>query len=251
MSGHSKWSTIKHKKGKADAKRGAIFGKLARAITISVKESGADPVLNPTLQTLIEKARGYNMPSDNIDRAVKKGTGEGGEGASYETVYYEGYGPGGTAIYVEVATDNRNRAAADVRYAFSKNGGNLGESGCVGWMFERKGELILPSAGHTEEEVLDVAIDAGAESMADEGENFTLYTDPTNFFAVKNALSEAGFKIESAEVVFAPKNTVEVPDASTAKKLLRLVEALEDLEDVQEVYSNFDIPEEIFNEITQ
>ncbi len=244
MAGHSKWANIKHRKAAVDAKRGKIYTKLAREITVAAREGGGDPEFNPRLRTAIEKARKFNMPKENIERAIKRGTGEIG-GAAYEEVTYEGYGPGGVAVIVKCLTDNRNRAASEVRHAFSKHGGNLGTSGCVSWMFERKGVITI-SGDVDEEELMMAAIEAGAEDIKqDEGE-FTVYTEPSNLEDVKKSLEESGIKVEEAKIDMIPQNTVRV-EGETAMKVLKLLDALEDLDDVQEVYSNFDMPEEVMS----
>ena len=244
MSGHSKWAGIKHKKALVDAKRGKLFGKLARAITVAAREGGGDPDHNATLATAIQKAKDANMPHDNIDRAVKKGAGAGGEGETFQHLTYEGYGPAGVAVYLTVLTDNKNRTAADVRYIFDRSGGKLGTDGSVSWMFERKGVIFLDAAGRDEDEVMMVAIDAGAEDVLPEGDVFEIRTDPADFMAVRAGLEAAGIKYSSAELTMIPKNTVAL-DESDARKTLRLLDALEDNDDVQEVYANFDIPDEV------
>ncbi|WP_022846656.1 MULTISPECIES: YebC/PmpR family DNA-binding transcriptional regulator [unclassified Desulfurobacterium] len=245
MAGHSKWANIKHKKAAQDAKRGKIYTKLAREITVAAREGGGDPEFNPRLRAAIEKAKKFNMPKENIERAIKRGTGEIA-GETYEEVTYEGYGPGGVAIIVKCLTDNRNRTASEVRHAFSKHGGNLGTSGCVSWMFERKGIVTINAEGKDEEEVMMVAIDAGAEDFVNEDGQFVIYTQPQDLETVKNALEEAGIEIEEAKVDLVPQNTTRV-EGETARKVLKLLEVLEDLDDVQEVYSNFDMPDEVMN----
>ena len=244
MAGHSKWANIKHRKAAVDAKRGKIYTKLAREITVAARKGGGDPEFNPRLRTAIEKARKFNMPKENIERAIKRGTGEI-EGASYEEVTYEGYGPGGVAVIVKCLTDNRNRAASEVRHAFSKHGGNLGTSGCVSWMFERKGVITVPGSVD-EDELMMAAIDAGAEDIKKEDGSFTVYTEPSELETVKEALKKSGIDIEDAKVDMIPQNTVRV-EGETAVKVLKLLDALEDLDDVQEVYSNFDMPEEVMS----
>ncbi|SNR89219.1 YebC/PmpR family DNA-binding transcriptional regulator [Desulfurobacterium atlanticum] len=245
MAGHSKWANIKHKKAAQDAKRGKIYTKLAREITVAAREGGGDPEFNPRLRTAIEKAKKFNMPKENIERAIKRGTGEIA-GETYEEVTYEGYGPGGVAIIVKCLTDNRNRTASEVRHAFSKHGGNLGTSGCVSWMFERKGVITVSAEGQDEESVMMVAIDAGAEDFVAEDGTFIIYTQPSDLETVKKALEEAGIKIEEAKLDLIPQTTTRV-EGETAQKVLKLLEHLEDLDDVQEVYSNFDMPEEVLN----
>ncbi len=240
MSGHSKWSTIKHRKGAKDAKRGKLFAKLVRMVEVAAREGGADPAGNPTLANAIDKARAASVPNDNIERAIKRGVGEV-EGASYEEFYYEGYGPGGVALYVQILTDNRNRAAAEVRAAFSRNGGNLGEPGSVSYLFEQKAYVL---AEGDEDDVMLAALEAGAEDVRESGDGFEIIAAPADLGAVRAALNGAGIGIVSAEVTQLPKTSVPV-DAKTAPKLLRLIDALEDLDDVQAVYSNFDIADEV------
>ncbi len=243
MSGHSKWSSIKHKKGAADAKRGQLFSKLSRAITVAAKEGGGDPTGNATLATAIQKAKDNSMPKDNIERAIAKGAG-GGEGASYETITYEGYGPAGVAVLVEAMTDNRNRTAADIRNIFNRTNGKLGETGTVAWIFERKGSIVVDAGAADEDTLMTVAIDAGAEDVTQDEHAYEIVTDPSDFMAVRAALDEAGIAYTSAELAMLPKNTVQL-EMSDAKKMLRLMEALEESDDVQEVHANFDISEEI------
>ena len=243
MSGHSKWSSIKHKKGAADAKRGQLFSKLSRAITVAAKEGGPDPTGNATLATAIQKAKDNSMPKDNIERAIQKGAG-GGEGANYETITYEGYGPAGVAVLVEAMTDNRNRTAADVRNIFNRGGGKLGETGSVAWMFERKGSIVVDAGATDEDTLMTVAIDAGAEDVNQDESTYEIITDPADFMAVRQAVEDAGIPYASAELAMLPKSTVAL-EQSDAKKTLRLIEALEDSDDVQEVHANFDISEEI------
>lgn len=248
MSGHSKWSTIKHKKGREDAKRGKIFSKLSRAITVAAREGGGNPSLNSALATAIEKARDYNMPHDGIERAIKRGTGEI-EGVSYERILYEGYGPGGVAVMVEVMTDNRNRAASDMRHIFSKYGGNLGASGCVSWIFDKKGVFLIDKAEDVDEDkLLMVASDAGAEDMKVEDNHYEIITSPSDFNQVKTTLEEEKISYRSAEITMFPKDIVR-PDPAEAKKVLKLMDALEDHDDVQAVYANFDIADEIIEEV--
>jgi YebC/PmpR family DNA-binding regulatory protein len=249
VSGHSKWSTIKHKKGAADAKRGKLFSKLARAIIVAAKEGGGDPANNLALQNAIEKARSYSMPKDNIDRAIAKGTGEGADGAAYETVVYEGYGPEGVAVIVEALTDNRNRTASDVRHAFTKHGGSLGTTGAVAWQFERRGVVIVPAAGADEEELFLAAADAGAEDVEADGDVFQVTSAPESLSAVREAIEAAGFTVDSAELSMVPKTTVAVEDESAAKSVMRLIDTLEDNDDVQDVYANFDIPEQVLEAV--
>ena len=248
MSGHSKWSSIKHKKGAADAKRGQLFSKLSRAIIVAAREGGPDPEGNATLATAIQKARDNSMPKDNIERAIARGTGAGADGEAYETVTYEGYGPNGVAVLVEAVTDNRNRTAADVRHTFAKNDGNLGTSGAVGWLFERKGVILVPDSA-VEEDVMLAAADGGAEDVSVEGSSYEVISAPDDLQAVRAALEEAGIEVESAELTMLPKTTVQIDDEAAARKLLRLMDALEENDDVQDVYANFDIPEGILEAV--
>jgi YebC/PmpR family DNA-binding regulatory protein len=248
MSGHSKWSSIKHKKGAADAKRGQLFSKLTRAIIVAAREGGPDPDGNATLATAIQKARDNSMPKDNIERAIARGSGATADGESYETVTYEGYGDGGVAVFVEALTDNRNRTAAEVRHIFTKNDGNLGTSGAVAWLFERKGVVIVPGSAD-EDELMLVVADGGAEDVQQDGSSYEVISAPDDFAAVRAALETAGIAFESAELTMLPKTTVAVEDESTAKKLLRLMDALEENDDVQAVYANFDIPEGILEAV--
>ncbi|MGH3089509.1 MAG: YebC/PmpR family DNA-binding transcriptional regulator [Rubrobacteraceae bacterium] len=248
MSGHSKWSTIKRKKGAADAKRGALFGKLSRAITVAAREGGGDPEMNANLALAVQKAKDANMPNDNIDRAIAKGTGSGADAAEYEHITYEGYAPGGVAVLVDVLTDNRNRAASDVRYIFSKNGGKLGTSGSVSYLFDRKGVIMVPSENTDEDELMLAALDAGAEDVEADGDYFRVTTEATEFMAVRQGFEDAGIAYENAQISMEPQNTIDL-DASTAKQTLRLIDALEENDDVQEVYSNFDASEEVMAEV--
>lgn len=243
MSGHSKWATIKHKKAAVDAKRGKEFSKLIRFIEVAAREGGGDPDMNPTLATAISKARDASMPNDNIQRAIKRGTGDL-EGVTYEEMSYEGYGPGGVAIYVTVLTDNRNRAAAEVRSTFSKNGGNLGEPGSVAWKFDKKGVIIVPGDAIDEDTLLELALEAGAEDVKTEESSFEVLTEPSDLSEVRKALEGADVKFDSAEVTLLPQTTTPVEEAKAAQ-VLRLIERLEDLDDVQDVYCDFDIPEEV------
>ena len=249
MSGHSKWSSIKHKKGAADAKRGKLFSKLSRAIMVAAKEGGADPATNLALQNAVEKARSYSMPKDNIERAIAKGAGEGTDGASFETVVYEGYGPEGVAVIVEALTDNRNRTASEVRHMFSKHGGNLGATGAVAWQFERRGVVLVAADGVDEDELVLAAADAGAEDVERDGETFVVSSSPDELMAVRQALETGGFSLESVGLSMVPKTTVAIGDESTAKQVVRLVEGLEDNDDVQDVYANFDIPETVLEAV--
>jgi YebC/PmpR family DNA-binding regulatory protein len=249
VSGHSKWSSIKHKKGAADAKRGQLFSKLSRAIIVAAKEGGPDPNGNLALQNAIEKARSYSMPKDNIERAIAKGSGSDAEAASFETVVYEGYGPEGVAVLVEALTDNRNRTASDVRHAFTKHGGNLGTTGAVAWQFERRGVVLVPAGGADEESVLVAAAEGGADDVELDGSSFVVTSAPESLSAVRQALEDGGFVVESVELAMVPKTTVAVSDESVARRIVKLVEGLEDTEDVQDVYANFDIPEEVLEAV--
>jgi YebC/PmpR family DNA-binding regulatory protein len=249
MSGHSKWSSIKHKKGAADAKRGQLFSKLSRAIIVAAKEGGADPAANLALQNAIEKARSYSMPKDNIERAIAKGAGADAEAASFETVVYEGYGPEGVAVLVEALTDNRNRTASEVRHAFTKHGGNLGTTGAVAWQFERRGVILVSAAGADEDELVLIAADAGADDVAPDGSTFVVTSAPEAMTAVREALADASFAIDSVGLAMVPKTTVAVSDESTARRIMDLVEGLEEVEDVQEVYANFDVPEAVLEAV--
>ncbi len=239
MAGHSKWKQIKHKKAATDNKRSAVWAKCIREITVAAKAGGGDPTGNPRLRTAIDAARAVNMPNDNIDRAVKKGTGELA-GESYEEIAYEGYGPGGAAIIIEATTDNPNRTVAEVRHAFSRNGGNLGASNSVAWMFDRKGQIYLDATKQSEDEALEAALEAGAQDFAKDGDQYIVTTLPADFHAVQDALKAKRYAIESAELALVPKNTVKVEGAEAAR-LLRLMETLEELDDVSKVFSNFDI----------
>jgi YebC/PmpR family DNA-binding regulatory protein len=249
MSGHSKWSSIKHKKGAADAKRGKLFSKLTRAIIVAAREGGGDPSANLALQNAIEKARSYSMPKDNIDRAIAKGSGADSDTSAFETVVYEGYGPSGVAVIVEALTDNRNRTASDVRHTFAKNDGNLGGSGAVAWLFERRGVVLVPAGGVDEDELMLAAADAGADDVSVDGSSYQVLTAPEQLGTVREALEAAGFTIESSELTMLPKTTVEVADEGDAKKVLRLMDQLEDNDDVQDVFANFDIPEQVLEAV--
>jgi YebC/PmpR family DNA-binding regulatory protein len=241
MSGHNKWSTIKHKKGAADAKRGKIFTKLIKEITVAAKIGGADINGNPRLRTAVDKAKAENMPKDNIERAIKKGAGDL-DGATYEETTYEGYGPGGVAVLVEVMTDNRNRTVSDVRSIFSKCNGNMGESGCVSWMFDKKGLIVFPK-GIDFDKLFEAALEAGADDVSDEEDQIEVLSDPANFIEVRELLQKAGFKYESAEVTMIPQTMVKL-EGKQAENMLKLMERLEDNDDVQNVYANFDISQE-------
>ncbi len=241
MSGHNKWSTIKHKKGAADAKRGKIFTKLIKELTVAAKLGGGDPDGNPRLRTAIDKAKGENMPKDNVERAIKKGAG-GLEGTTYEESVYEGYGPGGVAVLVEVMTDNRNRTVSDVRSIFTKCNGNMGEAGCVSWLFDKKGLILFPK-NIDFDKLFEAAIEAGADDVAEEEEQIEVTTDPSSFIEVRDALEKAGFKYESAEVTMLPQTMVKL-EGKQAESMLKLMDRLEDNDDVQNVYANFDISAE-------
>jgi YebC/PmpR family DNA-binding regulatory protein len=243
MAGHSKWKQIKHYKAAADAKRGAHFTKLIREITMAAKQGGGDPDGNPRLRTAIETARAASMPKDNIERAIKKGTGEL-EGVDYTEVMYEGYGPGGVALIIQAVTDNPTRTVADVRHRLSRGGGNLGATNSVAWMFDRKGQIAVDAAAYDEDATIEAALDAGAEDVVREGDLYTVTTDPTTLHAVKTALEAHGIKTAGAEVSWVPKNTVKV-EGKTAESLIKLLEELEDLDDVQKVDANFemDVPD--------
>jgi YebC/PmpR family DNA-binding regulatory protein len=249
VSGHSKWSSIKHKKGAADAKRGKLFSKLSRAIIVAAKEGGADPAGNLALQNAIEKARSYSMPKDNIERAIARGSGADADAAAFETVVYEGYGPSGVAVIVEALTDNRNRTASDVRHTFAKNDGNLGGSGAVSWLFERRGIVLVPADGVDEDELTLAAADGGADDVSRDGSTYQVVSAPENLMEVREALEAAGFTVESAELTMVPKTTIELEDESAAKKVLRLIDQLEENDDVQDVFANFDIPEQVLEAV--
>jgi YebC/PmpR family DNA-binding regulatory protein len=249
MSGHSKWSSIKHKKGAADKKRGQLFSKLSRALIVAAREGGPDPAANLALQNAIEKARSYSMPRDNIDRAIARGAGTDADAAAYETVVYEGYAAGGVAVLVEALTDNRNRTAADVRHVFGKHDGNLGASGAVSWQFERRGIVLVLMDGVDEDELTLAAAEGGADDVGLDGTSFQVIAPPEDLTSVREAIEAAGFTVENAELTMVPKTTVEVEDENTAKKILRLMDALEENDDVQDVYSNFDIPERVLETV--
>jgi YebC/PmpR family DNA-binding regulatory protein len=240
MSGHSKWHTIKHKKGALDAKRGKIFTKMIKEITVATRTGASGDVdSNARLRKAVSDAKAQNMPNDTIDRAIKRGMGEG-EGANYDEVVYEGYGPNGVAVMVEAMTDNRNRTVAEIRHIFSKNGGNMGESGSVGWMFDKKGYIVVDKADKSEDELFEIAVGAGADDMQDEGDVFEIFTAPDNFEAVTDAIKAAGIEPQAAEVSMIPQNYIKL-EGGDAATMLKLVDALEDNDDVQKVYANFDI----------
>lgn len=243
MSGHSKWATTKHQKGAKDAARAKVFAKLIRQIEVAAREGGSDMTANASLRTMYTKARDASVPIDTIERAIKRGSGEL-EGVRYESISYEGYAPDGVAVIVECLSDNRNRTGAEIRNIFSKNGGSMSEPGAVSWQFERKGAVPVPRA-QDEERVLEVAMEAGGEDLADEGERWVVTSDPADLMAVRHALEEAGLEPGAAEITMVPTSTVEVATESEAKRVLRLIEALDDHDDVQNVYANFDIPDEV------
>ncbi|MCX2162931.1 MULTISPECIES: YebC/PmpR family DNA-binding transcriptional regulator [Corynebacterium] len=248
MAGHSKWATTKHKKAANDAKRGKEFAKLIKNIEVAARTGGGDPSANPTLQDAITKAKKSSVPNDNIDRAVKRGSGEEAGGADWETIMYEGYGSGGVAMLIECLTDNRNRAATDVRTAMSKNGGNMADAGSVSYQFTRKGVVILDKGEHTEDDILMAVLDAGAEEVNDLGEKFEVVSEPTDLSAVRDALQEAGIEYDSVEPDF--RASTEVPvDATTARKNLKLIDVLEDCDDVQNIFTNMDIPADVMAEL--
>jgi len=248
MSGHSKWSTIKHKKGAADKKRGALFSKLAKLITVAAR-GGGDPESNFSLRLIVDKAKAANMPKDNIERAIKKGTGEDKSGAALEEVVYEGYGPAGIAVLIKSITDNRNRTVSDIRNLMNKNGGNMAESGAVAWMFELKGVINTPAKASNENELK--IIDAGAVDYKIEGDSIEIHTDPKELAQVRDKLEKTGFKTESAELSFLPKQEMKIEDLSMAKQVLNFIEALEDSDEVSELFTNFDIPDEILNKLSE
>jgi YebC/PmpR family DNA-binding regulatory protein len=252
MSGHSKWATTKHKKAVIDAKRGKMFAKLIKNIEVAARMGGGDPAGNPTLYDAIQKAKKSSVPNDNIDRAVKRGSGAEAGGAAYDTIMYEGYGPNGVAMLIECLTDNRNRAAMEVRTAMTRNGGSLADPGSVAYLFNRKGVVIVPQQQEgriaTEDDVLEAALDAGAEEVNDLGEAFEVISEATDLVAVRSALQEAGLDYDSAEASFVPSMQVELDEAG-ATKVFRLVEALEDLDDVQNVFANFDVSDEIMESL--
>jgi YebC/PmpR family DNA-binding regulatory protein len=247
MSGHSKWATIKRKKGKADAERGRVFTKLIKEITVAARHGGGDPAGNPRLRTAIATAKQSNMPADNIDRAIKKGTGEL-PGVTYEESIYEGYGPGGVAILVEVLTDNRNRTTSEIRHLLSRNNGRLADAGSVSWMFEQKGVIVVDKAGASEDDLMMAAVDAGADDVKDEGDTFEVLTPPAKFEAVKHAVAEAGIAVASAELARVPQNRVAL-DRRETEQAMKLLDLIEEHDDVQKVSSNLEIPDEILNEL--
>jgi len=250
MSGHSKWSTIKRKKGAIDSKRGKIFTKLIKEITLAARLGGGDIEGNSRLRSAVMAAKEENMPKDNIDRAIKKGTGELGGGAAYEEVTYEGYGPAGVAVIVEVMTDNKNRTVAEIRHIFSKHGGNLGENGCVAWMFDKKGSIVFDKKAVSEDALMESALEAGADDVRDQETEWEVITDPLAFEAVKRAIDQKGWKYLEARVGMIPRNTIKL-EAGKAEQMLKLMEKLEDNDDVQNVYANFDISDEVMEKLSQ
>jgi YebC/PmpR family DNA-binding regulatory protein len=248
VSGHSKWSSIKHKKGAADARRGQLFSKLSRAIIVAAREGGPDPAGNLALQNAIEKARSYSMPKDNIERAIARGSGADTAAEAFETVIYEGYAPGGVAILVEALTDNRNRTAAEVRHIFTKSDGNLGESGAVAWLFERRG-VILVDGEVDEDELTLAAAEGGADDVSLDGSTYQVIAPAESLTSVREAIEAAGIEVQSSELTMIPKTTIELEDESAAKKVLRMMDALEENDDIQDVYANFDIPERVLEEV--
>ncbi len=249
MSGHSKWSTIKRKKGAIDAKRGKVFSKLIKEITVAARQGGGDPAGNPRLRSAITAAKVENMPKDNIARAIDKGTG-GGDGANYEEILYEGYGPGGVAVLVECMTDNRNRTVADIRHFFARSNGNLGENGCVAWMFDKKGQILVERASISEDELMDMAIECGAEDVIEDENEYQVLTGLDTFNDVRDALEEHGVQIIEASISMIPKNIIEVTEENIASSLLKLLENLEDHDDVQKVYANFDLEESLMENLS-
>ena len=247
MSGHSKWASIKHKKAIVDSRRGAAFSKLTRAITVAARDGGGDPVGNPALDLAIRKAKEASMPKDNIERAILKGTGEGGEADAIEAVLYEGYGPGGVAVLVEAFTDNRNRTSADIRHILSKNGGNLGEPGSVAYLFDKKGTIVIDGSRYSEDDLM-VAIEAGAEDVSADEDVLEVVTEPAEFTRVRHALEQAGVEMDSAEMAYRPSSLVPV-DEEHARKLMRLIEALEDNDDVSAVHANFDVSADVLERV--
>ncbi len=249
MSGHSKWATTKHKKAVIDARRGKLFAKLIKNVEVAARTGGADPAGNPTLYDAVQKAKKNSVPNENIDRAIRRGAGLEAGGAAYENIAYEGYAPGGVAVLVECLTDNRNRAAADVRTALTRNGGSMADPGSVSYLFHRKGVVIVPkSGGVSEDDVLTAVLDAGAEEVNDLGESFEVISEPTDLLAVRNALQQAGIEYDSAEAAFLPTVEVEL-DEEQAKRVFRLIEAVEDSDDVQDVYANYSVPDEVMEKL--
>lgn len=251
MSGHSKWATTKHKKAAIDAKRGKLFARLIKNIEVAARTGGPDPAGNPTLFDAIQKAKKNSVPGDNIDRALKRASGEGADSVQYENIMYEGYAQGGVAVLIECLTDNRNRAASDVRVGLTRNGGTLADPGSVSYMFSRKGVVEVPAGGNDEDELLMAVLDAGAEEVNLEGDVFEIISEPNDVVAVRSALQEAGIDYNSAEVQFVPSMKVPVSDVETATKIFKLIDALDDLDDVQNVYSNFDLSDEVAAEFEE
>jgi YebC/PmpR family DNA-binding regulatory protein len=249
MSGHSKWSTIKRKKGAIDARRGKIFTKIIKEITLAARLGGGDPEANARLRQAILAAKDENMPKDNIERAIKKGTGTGADAVAFEEVTYEGYGPGGAAVLVEVMTDNKNRTVAEVRHIFSKHGGNLGENGCVAWIFEKKGTIVLDKKSVSEDELMELALEAGAQDVREEENEFEIITDPASFEEVKDAINQRKIKYIEAKISLIPQNTVKL-EAGKAEQMLKMMEKLEDNDDIQNVYANFDIADDIMERLS-
>jgi YebC/PmpR family DNA-binding regulatory protein len=247
MSGHSKWATIKHKKGALDAKRGKIFTRLIKEITMAAKSGGGDPEGNPRLRTAVAAAKAENMPADNIKRAIQRGTGEL-PGATYEEIQFEGYGPGGVALLVNVTTDNRNRTVSEIRHAFTKGGGNLGEAGSVAWMFHKKGSIVVPKAKAKEDDLMNIVLENGGEDLNDDGENWEVTTDPGSYEAVLEAIKKAGMEVVHSEVGMVPQNYVKL-EGPAASQMIRLLETIEDHDDVQNVYSNFDVDQKQLEEV--
>jgi YebC/PmpR family DNA-binding regulatory protein len=248
MSGHSKWATIKHKKSAVDKAKGKLYAKILRQVEVAARQGGADVDANPTLRTYYEKARAASIPNDTINRAIKRGTGEL-EGVTYEEVTYEGYAPGGVAVFVETLTDNRNRTSAEVRSAFTRNGGSVAEPGAVAWQFERKG-VVMVARSVDEDELLMVALDSGADDIVDEGDTWRVTTPPAELHRVESALADAGIAVESADLTMIPTSTVPLEDAESARRVLRVVDVLDEHDDVQNVYANFDIPDSILQAMT-
>ncbi len=248
MSGHSKWATIKHRKGAADAKRGKLFAKLIKQVEVAARQGGGDPDANPTLRTMYQKARDNSVPLDTIERAVKRGTGEL-DGVSYESISYEGYAPGGVALYIECLTDNRNRTGSEIRSTLTRNGGTLAEPGSVAWQFERKGVVLVPSSAGSEDDLMLLVLDAGAEDLVSDGDMWRVTTAASELNAVRDALVEAEITPESADLTMLPTSTVAVTEPAAARTVLKLMDMIDDLDDVQDVYSNFDIGDDIMEEL--